>query len=76
MSDETPAAESGAEPAAASSAGSVPAKEPAWKRRARLAAVFGDVLPESTRDDRDPEASGDAGTSEEWLKRQVPPHHG
>ena len=48
--------------------------EPAWKRRARLAAVFGDVLPESTRDDRDPEGSG--GTSEEWLKRQVPPHHG
>jgi hypothetical protein len=53
-----------------------PETEPAWKRRARLAAVFGDVLPESTRDDRDPEASGDAGTSEEWLKRQVPPHHG
>jgi hypothetical protein len=50
--------------------------EPAWKRRARLAAVFGDVLPESTTDDRDPEAAGSSGTSEEWLKRQVPPHHG
>ncbi len=48
--------------------------EPAWKRKARLAAVFGDVLPEGTRDDRDEQRS--AGTSEEWLKRQVPPHHG
>lgn len=50
------------------------APEPEWKRKARLAAVFGDVLPESTRDDRDDSRSG--GTSEEWLKRQVPPHHG
>ena len=75
MSDETPTP---AEPAAAPDEApeKAPAKEPAWKRRARLAAVFGDVLPESTRDDRDPEASGSAGTSEEWLKRQVPPHHG
>jgi hypothetical protein len=49
-------------------------REPEWKRKARLAAVFGDVLPESTRDDREEGRSG--GTSEEWLKRQVPPHHG
>lgn len=49
-------------------------REPAWKRKARLAAIFGDVLPESTADDRDEQRSG--GTSEEWLKRQVPPHHG
>lgn len=48
--------------------------EPAWKRKARLAAIFGDVVPESTSDDRD--EPGSAGTSEEWLKRQVPPHHG
>lgn len=48
--------------------------EPAWKRKARLAAIFGDVVPESTSDDRDEQGSG--GTSEEWLKRQVPPHHG
>lgn len=49
-------------------------QEPAWKRKARLAAIFGDVVPESTSDDRDEQGSG--GTSEEWLKRQVPPHHG
>lgn len=48
--------------------------EPEWKRKARLAAIFGDVVPDSTGDDRDEQGSG--GTSEEWLKRQVPPHHG
>ncbi len=44
-------------------------------RRRRLAEVFGDVLPEQTSDDAaepDPRPDG----SEEWLKRQVPPHHG
>lgn len=49
-----------------------------WERRRRLAAVFGDVLPETTVDERDPDSrpreSGDAG--EAWLKAQVPPHHG
>lgn len=47
-----------------------------WQRRRRLAEVFGDVLPETTRDERDPESAdrGDAG--EAWLKSQVPPHHG
>jgi hypothetical protein len=43
----------------------------------RRASVFGDVLPETTRDDRaegEQEPSGDR--SEEWLRRQVPPHHG
>lgn len=49
-------------------------REPEWKRKARLAAIFGDVLPESTGDDRDEQRT--SGTSEEWLKRQVPPHHG
>ena len=46
------------------------------ERRKRLAEVFGDVLPEQTKDDT--EVSDGAGTaaSEEWLKRQVPPHHG
>ena len=44
-------------------------------RRRRLAEVFGDVLPDQTSDDTEPEpASADA--SEEWLRRQVPPHHG
>lgn len=45
-------------------------------RRRRRARVFGDVLPESTSDDRG-DAWGDReGDAEEWLRRQVPPHHG
>ena len=51
------------------------------ERRRRLAEIFGDVLPEQTSDD-----SGEAAdraerrteqqAQEDWLKRQVPPHHG
>lgn len=47
--------------------------EPDWKRKARLARVFGDVLPDSTRDDRE-DVRGD--DPDAWLKSQVPPHHG
>lgn len=48
------------------------------QRRARLAEVFGDVLPETTRDERDPEPTGGSGESgtDAWLREQVPPHHG
>ncbi len=56
------------------------ARERAARRR-RLAEIFGDVLPEQTRDDAgDPaDRPADRGASdpgEEWLRRQVPPHHG
>lgn len=45
-------------------------------RRRRLTEVFGDVLPDQTSDDaNDPDIQQTEG-SEEWLKRQVPPHHG
>jgi hypothetical protein len=49
------------------------------ERRRRRAEVFGEVLPESTRDDRDEEPDersrgGDAHDAE--LRRNVPPHHG
>lgn len=51
------------------------------ERARRRAVVFGDVLPEATRDDR---ASGEAervraggdDAQEEWLRANVPPHHG
>ena len=49
--------------------------EPDWVRRRRLAAVFGEVLPESTTDDRDASAAP-VQADEDWLKAQVPPHHG
>lgn len=49
-----------------------------WERRKRLAEVFGDALPETTRDERDPETApaADRSAQERWLQEQVPPHHG
>lgn len=62
------------EPAAVEPAQVEPAEvEPEWQRHRRLAAVFGDVLPETTRDEREP---GEDSSSDDWLRRQVPPHHG
>ncbi|MDN5896716.1 MAG: hypothetical protein L0H93_22195 [Nocardioides sp.] len=43
-----------------------------WQRRKRLAAVFGDVLPEITSDERGERD----GRSDEWYRSQRPPHHG
>jgi hypothetical protein len=53
-------------------------REPEWQRRRRLAELFGDVLPDTTSDERDPadSAGGGADRDETWLKEQVPPHHG
>lgn len=48
---------------------------PEWERARKRAEVFGETLPETTSDERDPETrasrDGDA-----WLREQVPPHHG
>ena len=49
--------------------------ESEWERKRRLARIFGDVLPETTRDERDEPEPDDRG-SDAWLKAQVPPHHG
>lgn len=42
--------------------------------KAKLDAIFGDVLPDITSDERSPDSS--AGTPDDWLRSQVPPHHG
>ena len=43
----------------------------------RRAEVFGEVLPEATQDDRPPDSTdGDGDPGEEWLRTNVPPHHG
>ena len=42
------------------------------KRRLREQ-VFGDVLPETTEDEKD---DGEPENKDDWLRRQVPPHHG
>jgi hypothetical protein len=47
------------------------------ERQRQRRRVFGDVLDGSTLDDRpDPGAAGEAGTSDRWLRDNVPPHHG
>lgn len=54
-------------------------RETEWERKRRLAAVFGDVLPDTTSDEQDTDGreKGDADDARDsWLRRQVPPHHG
>ncbi len=53
-----------------------PTGETDWQRRRRLAAVFGDVLPETTEDEREPDAPSDENAQDRWLRGEVPPHHG
>jgi hypothetical protein len=41
--------------------------------------VFGDVLPDTTSDEREPETAAEASgedAGDRWLRAQVPPHHG
>jgi hypothetical protein len=59
--------------------GSTP-RELAEKRR-RLAEIFGEVIPEQTADDLPGSDDGSDRRTEEkaqedWLRSQVPPHHG
>ena len=51
------------------------------ERARRRARVFGEVLPETTGDERSTSegaegAEGGAGGDDEWLRANVPPHHG
>jgi hypothetical protein len=48
------------------------------ERKRRLSEVFGDVLPETTTDERDAgsEGRGDETARDTWYRDQVPPHHG
>lgn len=56
--------------------GELTPKERAERRR-RLAEAFGEVLPDQTGDDREPaDRAGRERREEEWLRGEVPPHHG
>ncbi len=64
---------------------STPEEQAARRERQRLERVFGDVLPETTRDERGPGYIEDRGTDardtderdpDAELRRNVPPHHG
>ena len=50
------------------------------ERRRRMAEIFGDVIPEQTSDDSDEDTEPGRRTEkqaqEDWLRSQVPPHHG
>lgn len=45
----------------------------ARQRRRRLAEVFGEVLPETTSDER---AAAPEGDRDDWYRENRPPHHG
>ena len=45
-------------------------------RRRRIAAVFGEVLPDTTSDEREAGSPDERGDGDSWLRAQVPPHHG
>nr|WP_228786421.1 hypothetical protein [Nocardia terpenica] len=42
---------------------------------ARLARIFGETMPQTTSDERSPDGERPDST-DEWLRSQVPPHHG
>ena len=47
------------------------------ERKRRQAQVFGEVLPEGTRDERAGSwGDREGGRDDEWFRNQVPPHHG
>lgn len=46
------------------------------RQRARLDEIFGDVVPETTSDERDPDRRSAHRDADSWLREQVPPHHG
>jgi hypothetical protein len=79
--DESPAQPGGADVPGVAEQGSAEhgPGESDWQRRRRLAAVFGDVLPDTTSDEREPETAAEASgedAGDRWLRAQVPPHHG
>ena len=48
----------------------------AARRRRLRQQVFGDVLPDTTTDERDQGAGEPGENGDEWLRSNVPPHHG
>jgi len=52
-----------------------PAVERAVPDRRLLDQIFGDVLPDTTNDERDA-GSGSGSYSEQWYRENRPPHHG
>lgn len=52
-------------------------EETSAQRKARVDEIFGDTMPETTSDERDPGVRrGEDDPNDAWLRAQVPPHHG
>jgi hypothetical protein len=49
--------------------------ENASDRERRLHRVFGDVLPDSTSDDRPSQGNEEPDERDQWLRDNRPPHH-
>ena len=48
-----------------------------WERKRRLDRIFGDTMPDTTSDEREPGSPPDGeDPGDRWLREQVPPHHG
>ena len=43
--------------------------------RAAVNPIFGEALPQASRDERDDEHSHDDSERDRWLRDNVPPHH-
>jgi hypothetical protein len=50
--------------------------EPADSKRASVNKIFGDSLPEITKDEWDERPSDGEAERDRWLRDNVPPHHG
>jgi hypothetical protein len=49
--------------------------DPVRPSRDAVNKIFGDSIPETTRDERDDAASADEAERERWLRDNIPPHH-
>jgi hypothetical protein len=50
--------------------------EESRRKREAVNKIFGDPLPNITRDERAEPEREDASDRDEWLRDNVPPHHG
>ncbi len=50
-------------------------QENAIDRKRRLHRVFGEVLPDSTSDDRPGQGDEEPDERDRWLRDNLPPHH-
>ena len=50
--------------------------EPSRRSRDAVNKIFGDSMPDTTRDERYDERPDEGDERERWLRDNIPPHHG